>query len=141
VFIIGGGMISFYLAKRLKSSKSKLKIVENDFDRCKMLADVLDGVSVVYGNGTDEEVLLEEGLSNSDACIAVTGNDEENVIVSLYAKQIGVPKVITKVDSPTITSMLSTLDELQELLQSSVPVAVSPQRKIRYSALESEKTC
>ena len=77
---------------------------------CKTLMDSLDGVSVVYGNGTDEEVLLEEGLGSSDACIAITGNDEENVIVSLYAKQIGVPKVITKVVSPTITNMLSTLN-------------------------------
>ena len=110
VFIIGGGMISHYLAKGLISSKSKVKIVENDLDRCKALSDNLDGVSVVYGNGTDEEVLLEEGLSKCDACIAVTGNDEQNVITSLYAKQIGVPKVITKVDSTTITNMLSTLD-------------------------------
>lgn len=110
VIVIGGGMTAFYLAKGLASSKTKLKIIENDLDKCKNLVDVLDGVSVVYGNGTDEEVLLEEGLNNSDACIAITGNDEENVIVSLYAKQIGVPKVITKVVSPTITNMLSTLD-------------------------------
>lgn len=110
VILIGGGMIAFYLAKGLIDNKVKIKIIENEIQRCGELADVLDGVSVVYGNGTDEEVLLEEGLGRSDACIAVTGNDEENVIVSLYAKQIGVPKVITKVDSHTINSMLSTLN-------------------------------
>ena len=87
VFVIGGGKISFYLAKRLKSSKAKIKIIENEFNKCKELIDSLDGVNVVYGDGMDEELLLEEGLQNCDACIAVTGHDEENVVISLYASK------------------------------------------------------
>lgn len=110
IFVVGGGMIAFYLAKELRSGKSSVKIVEKDPSKCNDLSSNLDGVNVVLGDGTDQDVLLEEGLAKSDACVTLTGNDEENVIVSLYAQQIGVNKVITKVDRPTIMGMLNTLE-------------------------------
>ena len=109
IFMIGGGMIAFYLADLLRGTKSSIKIVENNVDKCNLLSESLEGVSIVYGDGTDQEVLLEEGLAKSDACVTLTGNDEENVVISMYAQQIGVNKVVTKVDRPTIMGMLSSL--------------------------------
>lgn len=109
IFIIGGGMIAFYLANELRNGKASVKIIEKEYDKCRQLSDDLDGVNVVLGDGTDQDVLLEEGLAKSDACVLLTGNEEENVIISLYAQQIGVNKVITKVDRPTIMGMLNTL--------------------------------
>lgn len=137
VFIVGGGMIAFYLSKLLKESKSAIKIVEHNYDRCNELAEQLNGVNVVYGDATDEEVLLEEGLEKSDACVTLTGKDEENVIISMYAQQIGVDKVITKVDRPTIMGMLNTLS-LDSVISSKNVIANHIIKFVRSRSVESD---
>jgi len=109
VFIVGGGKISYYLAKELESLGMDIKILEQDEDRCEELATDLSRVDVLLGDGTDREVLEEEDLENSDAFVALTGVDEENVLTSLYAEQRGVRKVITKVTRPTVMDMVKSL--------------------------------
>ncbi len=109
IFIIGGGKIAFYLAKRLMKSGVKVKILEADEQRCEELSRELPKVTVLHGDGTDQNVLAEEDLKSSDACITLTGIDEENVIISLFAKKQAVDKVITKVDRPSIMNMVSDI--------------------------------
>ncbi len=108
-FIIGGGKIAYYLALELDKAGVDVKIIESDSHRAEELAEILPKATVIFGDGTDQELLDEESLKNSDACIVLTGVDEENVIVSLYAKEKGVKKVITKVDRTSILSMIETL--------------------------------
>ncbi|MBQ3116098.1 MAG: Trk system potassium transporter TrkA [Clostridia bacterium] len=109
VFIVGGGKIAYYLAKELVDAGLSVKIVENDKQRAETLAEDIPKATVILGDGTDNELLDEENLKGSDACVVLTGIDEENVIVSLYAKQRGVNKVITKVDRSSIASMVERL--------------------------------
>ena len=109
VFIIGGGKIGYYLAKRLVKSGISVKILERDEERCRFLADEIPEATVLCGDGSDQDVLAEEDLKNSDACVSLTGMDEENVIVSLYAQQLKVDKVIAKVDRPSILAMVKEL--------------------------------
>lgn len=109
VFIVGGGKIAYYLAKGLIKDKVNVKIVEQDPKRCEELSDELSYAEVLCGDGTDQTTLNEEGIKDSDACVTLTGMDEENVIISLYAKQNGLGKVVTKVNRPSITSMVSLL--------------------------------
>lgn len=106
VFIIGGGKIGYYLAKKLLEEKVNVKILENDKERCKALSESLVGATILYGDGSDQSVLIEEGAVKADACVALTGFDEENVIISLFAKQEGVSKVITKVDRESVMNMV-----------------------------------
>ncbi len=109
VFIIGGGKIAYYLAKELVSSNVSVKIVEKDKLRAEELSELLPLATILLGDGTDQEVLLEEGLKDADACVTLTGMDEENVIISLYAKQCGVDKIITKVDRHSVLNMVKML--------------------------------
>ena len=96
VFITGGGRIAYYLASMLEQLGQHAKIVEYSADRCRHLAEVLPRTLIICGDGTDQELLESENLQSSDAFIALTDRDEYNLIVSLYAMQQGVPKVVAK---------------------------------------------
>lgn len=107
--IIGGGKVGYYLAKELINANVGVKIIENNKERAQELSEDLPLSNVILGDGTDENVLEEENLKNTDACITLTGMDEENVIVALYATQQGVEKVVAKVDRPSVLGMVKKL--------------------------------
>lgn len=109
VFIIGGGKIAYYLAQDLLSTGVNVKIVESDKARAEELSLLLPKATVIQGDGTEQELLDEESLKSCDACVTLTGIDEENVIVSLFAKEKGVSKIITKVDRLSVFDMVKTL--------------------------------
>ncbi len=108
-FIIGGGKIAYYLAVELGKAGVDVKIVESDRARAEEIAEALPKSTIIHGDGTDQELLREENLKNHDACVVLTGMDEENVVISLYARQTGVGKVITKVDRDSISNMVGML--------------------------------
>lgn len=95
-FILGGGRISHYLSNILLKMGMQVKIVERNPERCRHLSDVLPQALIIQGDGTDQELLEEENASASDAFIALTDRDEDNIIISLYAMQQGIPKVVAK---------------------------------------------
>lgn len=109
VFIIGGGKIGYYLAKELLKDGVSVKILESDKERCEELSAELGDATVLFGDGTDQSLLDEENLKNSDGCVTLTGMDEENVIISLYALQKKVDKIVTKVDRPSVAEMVKKL--------------------------------
>lgn len=96
VFITGGGRISHYLAAMLDELGKHTKIVEMDEARCRHLAEALPRTLIIHGDGTDQELLESEDLQQNDAFVALTGRDEYNLIIGLYAMQQGVPKVVVK---------------------------------------------
>lgn len=98
VMIVGGGKICYYLAKRLIDNGMHVTIIEKDHERCKLLCDSLPKAIIIEGDGSDRELLLEEGLAQTDAFVSLTDMDEENVILSMYAMHSDVGKVITKVN-------------------------------------------
>ncbi len=98
VMILGGSRTAFYLAKRLLAAGNEVKIIERDRARCEEISELLDDVSVIYGDGTQQEILEEEGISDVDAFVALTGIDEENILSSYFAHKKGVRKVIAKVN-------------------------------------------
>ena len=99
VMIIGGGRIAYYLSKLLSDTGRNIKLIEQNEKRCYDLADTLsDDVTVIHGDGTDQDILDEQGLERQDALVSLTGIDEENIIVSMYAESKGVNKIITKVN-------------------------------------------
>ena len=96
VFVVGGGRISIYLASLLEKMNIKVKLVERDEERCRLISEKLPKAMVICGDGTDQELLDSESLTASDAFVALTDRDEDNLIISLYALQQGLPKVIAK---------------------------------------------
>ena len=107
VFIIGGGRIAHYLTDILLKKKMQLKIVEIDEERARELSETYENAEVVIGNGMDMDLLAEENFSQYDACVSLTGIDEENIIISMFADKMGVKKTITKLNR---TSLLNILD-------------------------------
>ena len=96
VFLVGGGKVSLYLAHILDKLGMQLKIVERDEARCRMISEKFPRAIVLCADGTDSELLESENLTSYDAFVALTDRDEDNLIISLYAMQRGLPKVITK---------------------------------------------
>ena len=96
VFIVGGGKVSLYLTSVLEKMRMRVKIVEISEERCRHISEVSPNTTVICGDGTDQELLESERMSSADAFVALTDRDEDNLIISLYAMQQGVQKVVTK---------------------------------------------
>lgn len=109
VTIAGGGRIAFYLTSMLLREGISVKIIENDRERCEVLADKLGGATIVQGDASKQSVLESEHLDEADAVIAMTGLDELNVIISIYASSLHVPQVITKLGRGENVSLLENL--------------------------------
>ncbi|WP_094227807.1 Trk system potassium transporter TrkA [Methanolobus psychrotolerans] len=105
VMIIGGGIVGFYLARMVAKSEFDLKIIESDKERSIAIAEELPEVLVLNGDGTDINLLKDEGVSEMDVVISVTNSDEKNLLCSLLAKQLGVKKVIARADRSDYVSL------------------------------------
>lgn len=110
VIIVGGGRIGFYLARQLAEQSIQVKIIENNPKRCLDLAAKLPNTTIIESDGSEEEVLIEEGIDGVDAFVALTGLDEENIVISLYAKQMKAKKTVAKVTRTNFTQVLDQLD-------------------------------
>jgi len=98
VLIIGGGRIASYLGKMLLNSGVRVKIIEQDMEKCRALSEALPRAIVICGDGTSQELLVAEGIAEADAVVPLTNVDEENIVLSLYADHMGVSKSITKIN-------------------------------------------
>jgi len=107
VLIIGGSRIAVYLAEELLSIGIKVKIVERKEERCLELSERLPDAVIINGDGSLPDLLISEGINETDAVITLTNIDEENLIVSMYADHIGVPKTITKINRTEYHTMFS----------------------------------
>lgn len=108
--IVGGGTIGFYLAKQLIDMKIEVRIVEKEKERCDELSELLQGAMILYGDGTDKKLLQEEGLKKTEAFVTLTNMDEENILLSLYAKDQTSAKLITKVNKISFDHLIDKLD-------------------------------
>ncbi len=109
VMILGGSKTAYYLAKMLLSSGNEVKIIEKDAARCEQLSEILPKAVFINGDGSQQELLLEEGLRSLDAFVALTGMDEENILISIFASNQNVPKVISKVNRDEMVKMAENL--------------------------------
>ena len=109
VFIIGGGKTSFYLAEQLIEGGVDVTIIEHNEARSFELSNALPEATVLFGDGSDSDLLLEEKVDRSDACVTLTGMDEENAMISLYVKGLGVNKVVTKINRQSMINMVKVL--------------------------------
>lgn len=107
--IVGGGRICYYLTRSLLGMGMHVKIIEKSLDKCRQLAQLFPKASVIHGDGTDQDMLLEEGIRDVDAFVAITGIDEENIIMSLYAKNNSNAKVVTKVNRESYVDMTAQI--------------------------------
>lgn len=105
VMILGGSKIAYYLAKMLLASGNGVKIIEQSHEKCEELSAILDKAVIIEGDGAQQELLLEEGLKTIDAFVALTGMDEENILISIFASNNKVPTVISKINRNELSNM------------------------------------
>lgn len=110
VLLCGGGRVSFYLASLLEKDGIAVRLLDKDRDRCVELATVLPGIDVICGDCSSQSTLDSQGIADCDALVSLTGVDETNMIVSLYAGQRGVPQVITKLSRGVSSSIADSLN-------------------------------
>lgn len=110
VMMIGGGKITYYLTKMLKDTPIKITIVERDLENCKKLSEDLPYAMVIHGDASNQQLLLEEGLRQTEAFASLTGFDEENIMLSLYAASQSKAKLITKVNRISFEDVINSLN-------------------------------
>ena len=106
VMIMGGSRTSVYLADLLEESGISVTVVERTREHCDELCDLIPHAKVVWGDAARDEVLLEEGIRNADAFVALTGDDGDNIVTAMFAKRCGVPKTVVKVNMRHFAEML-----------------------------------
>lgn len=108
--IVGGGKIGYYLAKKMTESGIKVKVVESNHERCEFLAEALPEADIIYGDGTDKNLLLEEGIASASGFAALTSIDEENILLSLFARTQVSGKTITKINRINYDEVIDQLN-------------------------------
>lgn len=136
--IVGGGRVSYYIAKYIEDThlNLKLKIIEINKERCDFLAEEFPKCSIINGTGIDQELLKREGIENTDAFCSLTGFDEENIMLSLYAGKLSKTRLITKVNRITFENVIKEM-KLGSVIYPKQIIADSIVRYIR--ALENSK--
>lgn len=110
VIILGGSKIGFYLAKILRVAGVSVKIIEKNPRRCEELSEDLDGVMIINADAMDEDLLLSEHIDSADGVVCLMNTDEENLLASLYSKQVNPKaKIVTELGNLKFTSVVDTL--------------------------------
>jgi trk system potassium uptake protein TrkA len=108
VIIIGGSKTAQYLVEELDKKNIHATLIEKNHDKCVRLAELLPHTTIIHGDGTNQQLLREEGIEWVDAFVALGDSDEQNIIMSMFAKSLQVPKIITKIDQIEYYKMLQT---------------------------------
>ena len=108
--IVGSGEITHYLCAEIKKSKMNIKVIESDMARCDEISSAFPHVTVVHGDTTNQELMAEEGIGRVGAFLALSDSDEENMILSMHAKEKTRGKIITKVTRMDYDSVINRLD-------------------------------
>ncbi len=108
--IVGGGDMAYYLATQLIQTGISVKIIEKDMERCDFLCEALPKATIVCGDGTDNRLLLSEGLETTESLVSLLNIDEENILLSLYAQSKTKGKIVTKINRIAYDDVVSRLD-------------------------------
>ncbi len=108
--IVGGGSTAYYLATQLIKAGVHVKIIEKKLARCEELCRLLPKATIIHGDGSDNQILLEEGIESAESFVSLTNMDEENVLLSLFAKSKMNGKIVTKINKISFDDVINSLD-------------------------------
>jgi trk system potassium uptake protein TrkA len=151
VIIVGAGETGSALASALDHEKMNVKIIDRDAHKCTGLAEKLEKVIVIHGDGTDKNLLQEENIADVDFLVALTGDEESNVLISLLAKGLGVKKTITRINKlsyiplvsaigidTVVSSRLSAIRAILQYIRRGKIFSVAPLKGEHAEAIEAE---
>jgi trk system potassium uptake protein TrkA len=151
VIIVGGGVTGTALAAALERTKRNVKVIEKDPQKCTALAEKLGKAIVLHGDGTDKDLLQEENIRDVDFLVAVTGDEENNVLISLLAKGLGAKKTITRINKlsyiplvsaigidTVVSTRLSAVRAILQYIRRGRIISVAPLKGAHAEAIEAE---
>lgn len=109
VMIAGGGTLGYYLGKILTEARIQVKIIEQNEKRCAQLSELIPKAMIIHGNATDKQLMIEEDIETTDAVVAATNFDEENLLLALYANKVSPAKMITRINRLSFEDVLGDL--------------------------------
>ena len=115
LLVVGGGRITFYLLQALQHSRVAVTVIEHDLKKCEELSVAFPDAHIVHGDGTDQDVLTEQHIEQFDAFVSLTGVDEENLFLSIFAAQFGICKIMTKMSRTAILKLVNN-DALRSII-------------------------
>lgn len=110
VLIAGGGDITHYLCSALEKSGIAVTVIEKDQNRADQLSDILPGVNVIHADAINQEILKQENIERAEAFVSLTNIDEENILLSLFAKSVSEGKIVTKINRIDFDEVIEHLD-------------------------------
>ncbi len=151
VIIVGAGQTGSALARALDQTRTNVKIIDRSSQRCAALAETLERVIVINGDGTDKSLLLEENISDVDIMVAITGDEESNVLISLLAKELGAKRNITRINKlsyiplvsaigidTVVSSRLSAIRAILQYVRRGKIISVAPLKGEHAEAIDAE---
>ena len=109
--VIGGGKIAHYLVEFLQIANFYVKVIEIDKNKAISLSETFPDIDVIWADGSDRDALIEEGIQTFDSCISLTGFDEENIIINLYADKLGIKKTVAKVNRASLKQIAEDIGQ------------------------------
>ena len=109
--VIGGGKIAHYLVEFLQIANFYVKVIEIDKNKAISLSETFPDIDVIWADGSDRDTLIEEGIQTFDSCISLTGFDEENIIINLYADKLGIKKTVAKVNRASLKQIAEDIGQ------------------------------
>lgn len=131
VMVAGASSMAYYLIKELRDIRMHITVIDSSIERCRQMSERVPGVLVIHGDAADSELLNEEGLADMDAFVALTGLDETNIILSMYAAQGGRCKVVAKVNRPTFADLATANGMLDSVVSTSTVTSESILQYVR----------
>ncbi|MBI4472296.1 MAG: Trk system potassium transporter TrkA [Acidobacteria bacterium] len=148
-FIVGGKQIGILLAQQLEAQNVSVKLFEQDIERCRRIASILKKTVVIHGDGTDQGTLQEANIQGADAFLALTNDDEDNVLASLMARKLGVKKVVALINrlhylpmvqllgiNATVSPRLTAVDRILQFVRKGKVISVTTFREEEAEAIE-----
>ena len=109
--VIGGGKIAHYLVEFLQIANFYVKVIEIDKNKAIALSETFPDIDIIWADGSDRDTLIEEGIQTFDSCISLTGFDEENIIINLYADKLGIKKTVAKVNRASLKQIAEDIGQ------------------------------
>lgn len=131
IMIVGAGRMTYYLVKELQDVQKRVTVIDNNIRRCQDMSEKFPGVLVIHGDGTDSELLSEERIAEMDAFVALTGMDETNIILAMYASQFNSCKVVAKINRPSFADLAAANNLVDSVVSTAAVTSEAIARYVR----------
>ena len=131
IMIVGASRMTYYLVRELQDVQKRVTVIDSNYARCQDMSEKFPGVLVIHGDGADSELLSEERINEMDAFVALTGMDETNIILAMYASQFNACKVVAKINRPSFADLAAANNLVDSVVSTAAVTSEAITRYVR----------